>query len=88
MRLLIAIAGIGFADILIFMQFGFKNALLKSSIILHENIRGYLFLVNPQSTALIAMKSFFQRRLYQALAFEEVESISPVYIGLDLWKNP
>lgn len=87
-RLLIAIAGIGFADILMFMQFGFKDALLKSSIILHENLRGDIFLVSTQSTALIAMKSFSQRRLYQALAFEGVESITPVYIGLGLWKNP
>ncbi len=87
-RLLIAIAGIGFADILMFMQFGFKDALLKSSIIFHENLRGDIFLVSTQSTALISMKSFSQRRLYQALAFEGVESISPVYIGLGLWKNP
>jgi putative ABC transport system permease protein len=87
-RLLIAIAGIGFADILMFMQFGFKDALLQSSIIFHENLRGDIFLVSTQSTALIAMKSFSQRRLYQALAFEGVESISPVYIGLGLWKNP
>ena len=87
-RLLIAIAGIGFADILMFMQFGFKNALLDSSIRFHKNLEGDLFLLSTQSTALNSMKTFSERRLYQALAFEGVESISPVYLGLGLWKNP
>jgi putative ABC transport system permease protein len=34
------------------------------------------------------MKSFPQRRLYQALSFNGVTSISPVYLGFGLWKNP
>ena len=87
-RLLIAIAGISFADILIFMQLGFKNALFSSSIRLHEEIQGDVFLINPQSTALIAMKSFSSRRLYESLGVEGVKSVHPMYIGFALWKNP
>ena len=87
-RLLIAIAGISFADILIFMQLGFKNALFNASIRLHQEIQGDVFLLNPQSTALIAMKSFSSRRLYESLGVEGVESVNPVYIGFGLWKNP
>jgi putative ABC transport system permease protein len=87
-RLLVAIAGIGFADILMFMQFGFRDALFESAITFHAKLDGDIFLISPQSTALIAMKSFPQRRLYQALAFEGVKSISPLYIGFGLWKNP
>jgi putative ABC transport system permease protein len=88
MRLLVALAGIGFADILMFVQLGFRDALFKSSVSLHENMQGDVFLVSSQSTALIAMKSFPQRRLYQALSFEGVKSVSPVYLGFGLWKNP
>ena len=87
-RLVVAIAGISFADILMFMQFGFRDALFESAITFHAKLDGDIFLTSPQSTALIAMKSFPQRRLYQALAFEGVESISPLYIGFGLWKNP
>ncbi|CBN57276.1 MULTISPECIES: ABC transporter permease DevC [Kamptonema] len=87
-RLLVAIAGIGFADLLMFMQFGFRDALFESAITFHSKLDGDIFLTSPQSTALIAMKSFPQRRLYQALAFEGVESVSPLYIGFGLWKNP
>ena len=87
-RLLVALAGIGFADILMFMQLGFRDALFESAITFHKNLRGDIFLISSQSTALIAMKSFSQRRLYQAMAFEGVESITPVYLGFGIWKNP
>jgi len=87
-RLLIAIAGISFADILMFMQLGFKTALLNSAVRIHENIKGDIFLISPQSDALIGMKSFSSRRLYEALAIKEVKSINPLYIGFTTWKNP
>jgi putative ABC transport system permease protein len=87
-RLLVALAGIGFADILMFMQLGFRDALFDSAVNFHKNLDGDIFLINSQSTCLIAMKSFSQRRLYQTLAFEGVESVTPVYLGFGLWRNP
>ena len=88
MRLVIALAGIGFADLLMFMQFGFRDALFESSISFHAKLKGDIFIINTQSTALIAMKTFPQRRLYQALSFNGVTAISPIYLGFGLWKNP
>jgi putative ABC transport system permease protein len=88
MRLLVALAGIGFADILMFMQLGFREALFDSAVTLHKNLQGDIFLISPQSTSLISMKSFPSRRLYQTIGFEGVKSISPVYMALALWKNP
>ncbi|MGC8713220.1 MAG: ABC transporter permease DevC [Leptodesmis sp.] len=87
-RLLIALAGISFAVILMFIQLGFQDALFDSAVNLHKNMQGDIFLISPQSTALIAMRSFSQRRLYQAAGYPNVESINPVYLGLALWKNP
>jgi putative ABC transport system permease protein len=87
-RLLVAIAGISFADILMFMQLGFRDALFDSAVKFHTNVTGDVFLVSPQSTALIAMKSFPRRRLYQSLAFKDVESVTPIYLGFGIWKNP
>jgi len=88
MRLFVAITGIGFADILMFMQMGFRDALFDNAVSLHKNLHGDIFLISTQSTALIAMKSFPSRRLYQTLGFDGVESISPVYLAMGLWKNP
>lgn len=87
-RLLVALAGIGFAVILMFLQLGFQDALFESAITLHRNIDGDIFLISPQSTSLISMKSFPERRLYQSLGFAGVKSISPIYIGFGIWKNP
>ena len=61
-RLLVAIAGISFADILMFMQLGFRDALFDSAVKFHTNVTGDVFLISPQSTALISMKSFPRRR--------------------------
>lgn len=88
MRLFVALAGIGFADILMFMQLGFRDALFESAVTVHKDLQGDIFIISPQSTALIAMKSFPRRRLYQTLGFEGVQSITPVYLGFALWRNP
>lgn len=88
MRLLVAIAGISFADILMFLQLGFQDALFDAAVNFHKNLQGDIFLISPQSTSIISMKSFPSRRLYQTLGFKGVQSVNPVYIGLGLWKNP
>jgi putative ABC transport system permease protein len=88
LRLLVAVAGVAFAVILIFMQLGFRDALFKSSTRFHEGIDGDLFLISPTFDFLVQPKSFSRRRLHQASSFPQVEAISPIYIGLSLWKNP
>ena len=88
LRLLVAVAGVAFAVILIFMQLGFRNALFESATRVHEALAGDLFLVSPQFDFLAQPKSFSRRRLLQALGYPGVESVSPLYLGLALWKNP
>jgi putative ABC transport system permease protein len=87
-RLLVAIAGISFADILMFMQLGFRDALFDSAVTLHKSIQGDVFLISPQSTSLIAMKSLPLRRLYQTRSVSNVAAITPIYLDFGLWKNP
>src|SRR5215813_10691927 len=88
LRLLVAVAGVAFAVILIFMQLGFRKALFDSSTRLHESFDGQVFLISPQFDFVAQPKSFSRRRLLQALGFPGVEAVSPVYLGLALWKNP
>ncbi len=87
-RLLVALAGIGFAVILMFIQLGFRDALFDSSVRLHQALEGDIFMMSPQSTALIALDSFSRRRLLQAEGVPGVESVTPIYISFALWKNP
>jgi putative ABC transport system permease protein len=84
-RLMVAIAGIMFAVILIFMQIGFQDALFTSAIRMHTNLRGDVVIISPKSTNLVGMGTFSQRRIYQALGYEGVDSINELYIGLAAW---
>ncbi|MGB7413821.1 MAG: ABC transporter permease DevC [Thermosynechococcaceae cyanobacterium] len=87
-RLAIALSGIAFAVILMMLQLGFQDALFESSVVLHRRFKTDIVLINPQSTALIAMRSFARSRLYQAQGIPGVESVVPVYLDFGFWKNP
>lgn len=88
LRLLIAVSGVAFAVILIFMQLGFEKALFDSSVNFHQRLAGDLVMLSPQSDFLVSMKPFSRRRLYQAGGIAGVAEIRPIYIGLHLWRNP
>lgn len=87
-RLAVAIAGIAFADLLIFIQMGFEGALYDSAVKPHRSLQADLVLINPQFQTLFSVKSFSRERLYQALSYEGVNSVSPLYIATGQWQNP
>jgi len=87
-RLAVALAGIAFADILMFMQLGFRDALYYSNVRFHNSLQGDIVLINSQSSAVLAMRSFSQRRLYKALDLPAVQSVHPIYLDFTTWKNP
>ncbi len=87
-RLLVALAGIAFADILMFMQLGFQAALYNSTTRMHKNFRADLVLISPQARNLMNMQTFPRRRLYQAMSLDGVKSAEALYINFADWKNP
>jgi len=87
-RFIIALAGIAFAVILMFMQLGFQSALYDSAARFHQSLRGDLILISSRSKSLGYMMPFSRRRLYQVLGVQGVQSVSPVYVGFGDWKNP
>lgn len=87
-RLIVALAGIAFADILMLMQVGFQDALFTSAVLLHRHLDADLVMIHPRYGYLMSTQSFSRRRLYQAIGYEGVESVAPLYIGLRGWKNP
>ncbi len=87
-RLLTAVAGITFAAVLMFMQFGFQEALFSTTTTIHKSIRGDLFLISSQSENLFSSRQFSRRILYQTLNNQNVVKASPIYIGILPWKNP
>ncbi|MDJ0593465.1 MAG: ABC transporter permease DevC [Pleurocapsa sp. MO_226.B13] len=87
-RLIVALLGVVFSVVIVFMQYGIRDALYDSAVRFHQGLQGDCFLISPRSTALVTMGTFPERRLSQALAFEEVELVSPIYLEQGQWKNP
>ncbi|MEM1394590.1 MAG: ABC transporter permease DevC [Cyanobacteria bacterium P01_H01_bin.150] len=87
-RLAVALAGIAFADILMFMQLGFRDSLYYSNVRFHNSLKGEIVLINSQTSAILSLKRFSQKRLYQTLDLQDVESVHPIYIDYTSWKNP
>ena len=87
-RLAVAVAGIGFAVLLILMQLGFRAALFESTLRFHERFRYDIALFSPDSVFIVRPISFSIRRLYQALGMDGVREVSPVYIAPAIWKSP
>ncbi len=88
MRLLTALSGIAFADILIFMQLGFKDALYTTNTQYPRQIQGDIVLVSNQATNFNKLYTFPRRRLYQARDIPGVKFAEAVYVGSLDWRNP
>lgn len=88
LRLVVALSGIAFAVLLIMMQLGFRSALFESAVRFHERFDYDIALFSPDSVFIVRPQPFSIRRLYQALGFDSVENVTPVYIFPSVWKNP
>ncbi|RCJ18207.1 ABC transporter [Nostoc minutum NIES-26] len=87
-RLLVALSGIAFADVLMFMQLGFQNALYDSNTRLNSVLLADIVLMSTQSRNTQNLSTFSRRRLLQAADIPGVKSTEAMYIGLFTWKNP
>jgi putative ABC transport system permease protein len=88
LRTAVAIMGIAFAVILILMQLGFRTSLFESAVRYHQRLHYDIALLSTESPYLVRAASFSSRRLYQARGVDGVESVTPVYLGMAVWKNP
>src|SRR5437868_4758308 len=87
-RLLAAAAGISFAVVLMLVQLGLLDALFNGASLVQDRLKGDIVLTSDQYQYLVFSNNFNRRRLYQALAFDGVESVRPVYLGIAEWKHP
>ena len=87
-RLLVALAGISFAGILMFMQLGFRDGLFDASVTAHRLFDADVVLISPRSASSVSMEAFPRRRLIQTLADPDIEGVTQVHWGLMLWRNP
>ena len=87
-RLLVALSGIAFADVLMFMQLGFQAALYDSNTKLSRALDADIVLVSPQARNTQNLSTFSRRRLYQAKDVPGVKSAEAFYSNIITWKHP
>ncbi len=83
-RTRVAMGGIAFANVLIFMQLGFVDLFAGGAILLPKHLQGDLFVLNANSKY-ISPKSFDRSLLSQAAAFDGIISAEPVYLHYGTW---
>ncbi|MBW4539466.1 MAG: ABC transporter permease DevC [Myxacorys chilensis ATA2-1-KO14] len=86
-RLIVGLAGISFANILIFMQVGFRAAMFDGVSRIQEHLQGDLFLVN-KTGQFLGNKTFSKAQLYRANAIAGIASVDPLYYSRSSWVNP
>ena len=90
LRLLASVAGTAFAVTLMFMENGFRTAMLDSMVNVIERFDGQIVLVSRTLYTLSVPYSFPMRRIVQARNFPDVVGASPVYVvaRTGYWRGP
>jgi putative ABC transport system permease protein len=87
MRLVAALAGVSFANVLVFFQLGLSGGLYDSQKRPIQRINGELVMVSGRYLYLGEQLNFPRARLTQALGVEGVKAVTPLYLGLTEWLN-
>ncbi len=87
-RTLVAVAGVTFAVVLIFMQLGFFGAVETTATVVYSALDFDLCIRSKDYLHFADSRSFPDARLKQAQGIAGVKSVSPFYVGIRLWRNP
>lgn len=80
-RYLVAVTGIGFAALLMYMQIGFQSGLLSSATTFYEALDADLILISPATLNSGNFQQFPQSLLFNALGVEGVKQAIPLYVA-------
>jgi putative ABC transport system permease protein len=85
-RLLAALAGVAFANVLVFVQLGLAGSMAESVAIPYRLFQPDLLIVSPADSETLTDASTLPRqRLFQALVHPDVTGGTPIYMGRSTW---
>lgn len=87
-RLVAALAGVAFANILILMQLGFLGALIGSIRLPYDQMQADILISASDMNTLVDGSPLPRQRMFEALAVEGVIAVAPLYYGKIDWKQP
>jgi putative ABC transport system permease protein len=79
-QMLLACGGIGFAVVLMFMQTGFRNALLDSTVQVTQLFDADFYLLSRARNTLASEERFDRIELERAAALAGVQEVHPIYV--------
>ena len=88
LRLAAALAGVGFANVLVFFQLGLSGGLYDSQKRPIQQFNGSLAVIPRRYTNFGEPAGFPRSRLSQVLGFHGVRGVSPLRLGKLQWLNP
>lgn len=86
-RFITALGAVVFAVVLMFIQLGFRNAMLQSSVEFINRLDADLILTSRHRYVSFYDYTFKKNRLYQVQGFDGVKTVSPLYLAVGIWKN-
>jgi putative ABC transport system permease protein len=87
-RTIVALAGVAFSVLLIFMQLGFLGAVGTSATSLYDELDFDILLTSPDYLHAADPSTFPEMRTYQAADVAGVSSVVPLSVELNEWWNP
>ena len=87
-RLAAALAGVAFANILIFMQLGFLGALIESIRLPYAAMNADVIVSASDANTLADGSPLPRRRMFEALSTPGIAAATPLYYGKIDWKQP
>lgn len=87
-RLAAALAGVAFANILIFIQLGFLGALVNSIAQPYQAMKADLIVSASDANTLADGSPLPRQRMFEALPIEGVKSATPLFFSKMDWKQP
>lgn len=87
-RTAVAMAGVAFAALLIFVQLGFLGACWTSATLIYDRLDFDLAIGSPEYVDLMRAGSIPRARLTQSWSLPGVKSIRPLSVAIHLWRNP
>src|ERR1022692_598219 len=85
-RTLIALLGVAFSTILIFMQLGFYGSAATTATVFIDKLDFDLILLSPDYLDINRPGNFARARMAQAHSIDGVESVVPLYVAGNLWR--
>ncbi len=86
-RLLVAVVGIAFAVMIMFMNLGFLGALSTSAAQVYSAMNGDIFLSSAKTIELSTSFPFPIDYLYHAAGVKGVKQVMPMYLNFMQWRN-